>query len=277
MKRQANHRCHRSRNRLRAFTLVELLTVVAIIAVLIAMLLPALKHARYTARLVVCSSQLHQITVGMINYASDNCGWYPVAENPRTWFNLLAVNRSRVDNIRPLIEPYLASPDLELMICPLVAELFPNGVGNESLVSYNIYPNSFGRGVVTSIDGGAYQVTLDRVDHSRIKRKVGQTFYVKQRGGESKSDPQFNLIASDICQSWGFGPVSGMVLNHYPPGGDVCEAHGYTNTEAWVSPTRSGSANFAREDGSVKTHNDISYATRGSKLVRDRFPRAEIQ
>jgi hypothetical protein len=257
--------------------LVELLTIVAIIAVLIAVLLPSLKHARYAARLAVCSSQLRQITVVMINYASDNYGWYPVAENPRTWFNLLAVHRSRVDNIRPLIEPYFTDPDLELMICPLVAELFPNGVGNESLVSYNIYPNSFGRGVVTSIDGGAYQVTLDRVDHSRIKRKVGQTFYVKLRGGESKSDPQFNLIASDICQSWGFGPVPGMVLNHYPPGGDVYEAHGYTLTEAWVSPTRSGSANFAREDGSVKTFYNISYPTRVSELVRDRFPRAEMR
>ena len=44
-----------------AFTLVELLVVVAVIAILISMLLPVLKNARETARTAVCASNLHQV------------------------------------------------------------------------------------------------------------------------------------------------------------------------------------------------------------------------
>jgi len=47
-----------------AFTLIELLVVVSIIALLIAILLPALNQARYTAKLTVCAAQMHQMGTG---------------------------------------------------------------------------------------------------------------------------------------------------------------------------------------------------------------------
>ena len=61
----------------RGFTLIELLVVVAIIAVLVAMLLPAISKAREVARLSVCLSNLRQIGVGLHSYAEDNRGWVP--------------------------------------------------------------------------------------------------------------------------------------------------------------------------------------------------------
>ncbi len=54
-----------------SFTLIELLVAIAVIAVLMAVLLPSLGRARESAKRIVCSGQVKQVGIAVLAYASD--------------------------------------------------------------------------------------------------------------------------------------------------------------------------------------------------------------
>jgi prepilin-type N-terminal cleavage/methylation domain-containing protein len=78
-----------------AFTLIELVVVIAIIAVLTGMLLPALSKAKQNAQMVKCLNNLHQIGVGIMLYLADYQDTFPPSQ--RSQFDFTVVPDSPAD------------------------------------------------------------------------------------------------------------------------------------------------------------------------------------
>ncbi len=239
-----------------AFSLVELLVVVSVIALLVALLLPSTSKARYQAKVTVCASQLRQTASGMLAYTSDHVAWYPIGAHPRIWTTVLnnGNNAPVEDDIKPLVQRYLGN-NLGVLLCPLVSERFGGKIAGYE-VSYSLYPGSFGRGVMTGLSGGAYQVTQDSLDHSKIKKKLDQSFNFNIFGQPSQ---KFNLIASDFTINFTTFHPYGYILNHMNPSTQYII--GPSHPQAWGTQTGSGGSNYAREDGSVASYANISPQT----------------
>lgn len=69
-------------NKTCAFTLVELLTVIAIIGILVSLLIPTLRTVRERVKVVRCANNLRQVHAAILHYANDFDGWIPGGD---TW------------------------------------------------------------------------------------------------------------------------------------------------------------------------------------------------
>jgi len=104
-------------NRIRAFTLIELLIVIAIIAALASLLLPVLCSAQERGRRTDCVNNLRQVGLAVRLYAEDNADTLPVLPIPNPYPNGVgAYYKQLVKGYLGLTGP--ASPSEKVFICP---------------------------------------------------------------------------------------------------------------------------------------------------------------
>jgi prepilin-type N-terminal cleavage/methylation domain-containing protein/prepilin-type processing-associated H-X9-DG protein len=259
------------RRRLTGFTLIELLVVIAIIAILAAMLLPALAKAKTRARTLNCMNNFSQLMKGLQMFTADNTDFYPpnpdqvfgtqgqnwVAGSQNGWMPNIAAGGSPdagnpafiTDGNWNLLATYVGN-NLQVFHCPADPRVCPYSGPIPGLLGKTIpvvRSVSMNQGVGTKGPGanpGNPNAAVDgpwlNGSHSHTRNNPYMTF------GKT-SDFNAKAPSSDI---WVFADDDPWTINDAA----IAVIASAPDTVDYVSPFHDNGAGFAFADGHAEIH-----------------------
>ncbi len=168
-------------SKLKPFTLIELLVVIAIIAILAAMLLPALRNARETGNKIACVNNQKQLGLSYQMYKGDYDGYYPAFKTSSSALPWTAIM---------LKDQYLSSP---ILFCPTELDTkFGTAELEKQLGSGNYTSSSF--------YFPSYGVNSRFVTGARGVNNASSETYIAARDSEINSPSETVLAADTLCR-----------------------------------------------------------------------------
>jgi prepilin-type N-terminal cleavage/methylation domain-containing protein/prepilin-type processing-associated H-X9-DG protein len=253
------------RERKKAFTLVELLVVISIIALLLSILFPALNKAKENAKKIVCKNNIRSVGFANLTYSNDYSGSFFVAADPakgptsnQYWgnvyhnypdywpiqkFRMFGVDKNG-DPLEPLTtKKYLATKDV--FYCPNYFKTFSPTYGDQKAAQNNAWHNSQ-VGMVLFVNA-FYKGSGPNLMRMKLKYSDRSTF----TGGwgnvpmaKSGSAGSGAAIAQDLCMQLTDGPggkLTGVFKMSHKGGVNVTFMDGHST---YVSEKELDSKNY---------------------------------